>query len=181
MNGCLFKIEKQLQAAEQFKTDAVSGNAYRIVPDSDLTKPYLDYASEHITFETLVKSNYIICSSCMIKRTVVNNLGGFPESHEFKAIEDYDLWLKVATLTDFAFVKEPIVNYFDDPKQSIRDNTVTELQQREKIFANLSKWMENNTNIKPSMLSAVKEEQKRVSKMMNPGIFSRLFNKTKGA
>jgi teichuronic acid biosynthesis glycosyltransferase TuaG len=175
------KIEKQIKAAELIKTDAVSGNAFRIIPNNDSVKPYLDYIRDCVTFQDLVKSNYIICSSCMIKRSIVNALGGFPEGSEFKAIEDYALWLKVATLTDFAFVKEPIVNYCDDPKQSIRDNTVTELQQREKIFASLSAWMESNSGINPDMLSAVKEEQKRVSKMMNPGIFSRLFNKTKGA
>jgi glycosyltransferase involved in cell wall biosynthesis len=176
-----FKIEKQIKAAELLKTEAVCGNAFRITPNNNAAKPYLDYTGERITFENLVGSNYVICSSCLIKRTVVNNLGGFPESPEFKAIEDYALWLKVATLADFAFVKEPIVNYYDDPKQSIRDNTVTELQQREKIFASLSKWMENNPGTKPFMLSAVKQEQKRISKMMNPGLLYRLFNKTKGA
>ena len=176
-----FKIEKQLKAAEQLKTDAVSGNAFRIIPNTDIAKPYLDYSSEKVSFENLVKSNYIICSSCMIKRSLVNTLGGFPESPDFKAIEDYALWLKVATLTDFAFVKEPIVNYYDDPKQSIRDNTVTELQQREKIFANLLAWMNGNPKLKPATLSAVKEEQKRISKMMNPSVFSRLFNKAKEA
>jgi len=41
--------------------------------------------------------------------------------------------------------------------------------------------MEGNPGIKPALLQPVKEEQKRISKLMNPGIFNRLFNKVKGA
>lgn len=171
------KVERQLKVVELYKTDAVCSNAYRILPNNDKREQYFDNKDEVIKFEKLVMSNHVICSSCMIKRSLAIKLEGFPESPEFKAIEDYYLWLKVATSTDFAFAGEPLVNYFDYSLQSIRDNKVNEWQQREKIFAALIVWMGKASYVKQGMLSLVKNEYRKAKRINNPNIFSRFFNK----
>ncbi len=171
------KIEKQVELAAKLNTDAVCSNAYRVVPEGGNPTSYLNYSGEKISFEQLIKSNYIICSSAMFNRNLLEIVKGFPESPDFKAIEDYALWLRVATQTDFAYVQEPLVNYFDDPKQSIRDNKVTEEMQRKIILSDLMNWLEINPNKNPKHYkNLVKAEGKKAKGTSKNKIFS-LFRK----
>jgi len=46
-------------------------------------------------------------STTIIERTFFQELGGFRE--DFPVCEDYDLWLKVTSLTEVGFIEEPII------------------------------------------------------------------------
>jgi len=173
------KIEKQLQFASQKNTSAVSSNAYRIISGNKIQQPYLNNQVEILSFDQLIKNNYIICSSVLLKRNLFDLVYGFPEALELKAIEDYALWLRVATQTDFAYIKEPLVKYFDAPEQSIRANNISVLQQRKIILNDLLVWIEKIPSLKKSKYNnMVKLEIKKVRKMTNGGIFS-LFQRKK--
>lgn len=52
-----------------------------------------------ITYEKLLNENMIQCSSVTVRSTIFHQLGGFDESPDLKAIEDYDLWLRAAKIT----------------------------------------------------------------------------------
>ena len=65
-------------------------------------------------------ANSIICSSVIIEKKVFDKVYGFPEEPKFKAIEDYALWLRILTLSNFAYIDEPLLNYTDDVVNSIR-------------------------------------------------------------
>ena len=54
----------------------------------------------------LKKSNVIQCSSVVIKKDVVQELGGFNESFEFRAVEDYHLWFRVSQHHRIVFISE---------------------------------------------------------------------------
>jgi hypothetical protein len=56
----------------------------------------------------------------VVRADVLARCGGFPEDRAHLAIEDHALWLRVAALTDIAYVEECLVRYRDEPVTSVR-------------------------------------------------------------
>jgi glycosyltransferase involved in cell wall biosynthesis len=145
------KIEKQIHAAGKLNTDAVCSNAFHVTSTGVSKQLFSGYDKEIITFSDLLKSNYVICSTSIIKRSLISVVKGFPEAKEMNSIEDYALWLRVATQTDFAFVNEPLASYFDIASQTtIRSNYTDTWDQRIQIFSNLVGWLKSEDSIKKS-------------------------------
>jgi teichuronic acid biosynthesis glycosyltransferase TuaG len=135
------KIARQLKLAAETKARAVCSNAWRVVPGNEERVRYFSSASDSVrSLGELVTANFVICSSAMVQKPVLNATGGFPEGAEFKAIEDYTLWLRVAAVTPFAYHAGPLVEYRDDPGNSVRAENTTEKEQRERIFRNAWEW-----------------------------------------
>lgn len=114
------KLEKQLKFAKKTGCLAVCSNAYSI-NKQERPRRYLNYSKNAITFFDLLKVNYVICSTAIIHRSLISKCLGFPENKNLKAIEDYAFGLRIATQTNFAYIDEMLVNYFDDPSQSLRN------------------------------------------------------------
>lgn len=93
-----------------------------------------------LTFRDLLHGNRVICSSALIHRSVLNKVGGFPEAVTLSSMEDYAFWLRVATVTDFAFVSEPLVTYTDSPQTSLRSACADACQQKRIVFGNFLAW-----------------------------------------
>lgn len=140
------KIEKQLQTVKSNGLGAVSTNAVRLLPYADHPKmPLLDYKKDKITFLDIINCNYVVCSSMMIHSAIIERTGGFPAGPEFKAIEDYSLWLKVASLTDIAYISDMLVTYKDDPTMSVRKGTNYKIGYlRKHVFGDYIKWSKKN-------------------------------------
>jgi glycosyltransferase involved in cell wall biosynthesis len=62
-------------------------------------------------FETLLLGNKITCSTVMVKKESLNSVGLFDENPEFKAIEDYDLWLRLARYYPIGCIPKVLCNY----------------------------------------------------------------------
>ncbi len=137
------KIAKQIAAAEKNNCKASCTNAFRVIPGKGRTGNYLSYPENIITFEKILVSNYVICSSALIHKSVIEKSGKFPESDLLKAIEDYALWLRVALQTDFAYVEECLVDYTDDAENSIRADAVEHVQ-RERVLEDFWNWLKKN-------------------------------------
>jgi hypothetical protein len=82
---------------------AVCTNAYRDFGQK-LQECLLSWNTDHLSFNQLLMDNKVVCSSVLIKKSVFQSTGGFPESKLFIAIEDYALWLKIAHLKDFSYL-----------------------------------------------------------------------------
>jgi len=54
--------------------------------------------------DVLEEANTIPTSSVMVRRDVVEQLGGFDEDPQLNAVEDYDLWLRISRLGPIAFI-----------------------------------------------------------------------------
>ncbi len=136
------KLEQQISAANRFNVGAVCTNAIRVLPEANTSSgPYLNRFAEKVSFSDLMFVNWVICSSMMVKKSILEQTGGFPEGTEFKAIEDYALWLRVASLTDIAFLSECLVRYLDVPQTSIRAASVQrESKIRAKVFDDFISW-----------------------------------------
>jgi predicted SAM-dependent methyltransferase len=49
----------------------------------------------------------------LARRSILDLVGGFSEDHRLKALEDYDLWLRVASFSAIYFLPETLANYWD--------------------------------------------------------------------
>jgi len=62
-------------------------------------------------FPDLLRDNFIITSTVVMRRDLFQWAGGFSETKELRALEDYDLWLRVATWTTINYISEPLAFY----------------------------------------------------------------------
>jgi teichuronic acid biosynthesis glycosyltransferase TuaG len=114
------KIEQQFMVADAQNCRAVCSNAFRVDPNGQQKGRVVAWSRARITTNDLLKTNHVICSSAVIHHSLLGHVIGFPEDESLVACEDYALWLRVSTQTDFAFVPQPLVVYRDDPATSVR-------------------------------------------------------------
>lgn len=78
-------------------------------------KNHLDYIQKdeqrRMSYLDLVHSNPIMTSSVVMRKDVFVNAGGFDESVDFRFIEDWELWLRVAANKDFIINGNPLLQY----------------------------------------------------------------------
>jgi teichuronic acid biosynthesis glycosyltransferase TuaG len=135
------KLAAQLEAARRLGCGTVCSNALRVVDGSD-AGPLLAWRRPVLLFRDLLRENLVVCSSCVARRSLVQRAGGFPEAPQFKAIEDYALWLRLSTLGDFAYCADPLVRYRDEPKASIRaEQQIAPLRQKLLVLEHLQDWL----------------------------------------
>ena len=136
------KIREQLEAAQRLGCLAACSNALRLLPDGREAGLLLDWHRLILTLSDLLSVNRVVCSSCIVHRSVLDRTGGFPITNSFKAGEDYALWLRVAATTKFAYCPLPLVRYMDDPGESIRANQpLTPVQLEKLILSDLQQWL----------------------------------------
>lgn len=135
------KLEHQLALARRLGCQAACSNASRVIPGEGLKGDYLAWERELVTFDDLLQVNQVICSSAVVHRSLFEKLEGFPEQAELKALEDYALWLRVATLTDFAYATEPLLLYRDEAATSVRSKGMDLWSQRRAVFADFEAWL----------------------------------------
>ena len=66
--------------------------------------------SGHV-FEQLLRSNFVAIPTVMVRRDVLQALGGFDEGPAYRAAEDYHLWLRIAYRHAFHFIPEVLARY----------------------------------------------------------------------
>jgi teichuronic acid biosynthesis glycosyltransferase TuaG len=134
------KLEKQLMLAHKLNCLAVCSNAYRVVSFNQTNGYVLTWSNDKIGLDELLRVNQVVCSSALVRRSVIMATGGFPEDAKLKALEDYALWLRVATITDFAYVNAPLVMYRDEPAASLRAESESLLRQRVVVLGDFVRW-----------------------------------------
>lgn len=137
------KLEKQLSLAEKTGCFAICSNAYSISSKSK-KKKYLNYSKNTITFSDLLNVNHVILSSVIIHRSILSRCVGFPEIPELKTGEDYAFWLRVATRTNFTYLNKILVNYNDDPENSIRKFAKDTYKQKQIVLKDFLRWAWKN-------------------------------------
>lgn len=59
----------------------------------------------------LIKGNFIPTSSVVMRRSIFGIIDGFADNSRFYTVEDYEFWLRVATITKFDYVSDSLVKY----------------------------------------------------------------------
>ena len=90
----------------------VCSNAYVFGAGSKL---FLSGKNEKVGFllNELIDDNFVITSSCIVKRDAFDACGYFLEDIFFKGVEDYELWLRIARWFDIYYSPLPFVIYRD--------------------------------------------------------------------
>lgn len=63
-------------------------------------------------FDELLNGNFISCCTAMVRKSILERIGGFDESRELHGVDDRHVWLRVAKQSKLAVVKKPLATYF---------------------------------------------------------------------
>lgn len=153
------KLSKQILAMRNDHCFASCSNALRLIPRKVNHKSLLSWPKLKVTFTDLIEQNPIVCSSVVIHRNIMNKVGYFFEDRNLRAIEDYQLWLRVSIFTDFAYISSSLLSYTDDAMNSIRKDTsdLDVWSQREHVFGGFSWWAINNGIFDRHLTNSVRE------------------------
>jgi len=136
------KIELQLERLQASGCFASCTDAFRCFPDEGRQGCLLGYETDTICFDDLLDENRIICSSVLVSSVAVKMAGGFPEALPLRVIEDYALWLRLLTMSDFAVVAQPLLEYRDSPQESIRKDGPAWPEQKRIVVNDFCDWGE---------------------------------------
>jgi glycosyltransferase involved in cell wall biosynthesis len=102
------KLERQLPHLQRDEVDVVFS---QVVDPLDEWTP-----KSELNFDLLWHQNYIGLSTSVVRRKTFESVDGFDEDRAILGIEDYNLWLRMASRgTRFEFVKEQLVEYTPAP------------------------------------------------------------------
>jgi glycosyltransferase involved in cell wall biosynthesis len=102
------KLERQLIAMQPDDVDVVFS---QVVGPLERDNP-----KHPLTFDDLWNHNFVGLSTSVVRRDAFERVGGFDEDRSILGIEDYNLWLRMASRgARFAFVKEELVEYTPAP------------------------------------------------------------------
>jgi glycosyltransferase involved in cell wall biosynthesis len=112
------KLRTQVQVfLDHPEIGLVCSDAYILNPctKEKPNRPYLNDRNEKTGFllDDLINNNFIITSTCIVRRDVFNKTGGFSENPVFRGIEDYELWLRIAQQYQIHYIPVPLAVYRD--------------------------------------------------------------------
>lgn len=116
------KLEIQMRHAKAHGSTFVSTNAYQVVNDR-VTEPLLLDIPSQLDFKILVKTNWVINSSVLVKRSLLVSEVGYATSYRVRAVEDYATWLRIAALTNIDCLDLPLTYYRISPGSIRGDDT----------------------------------------------------------
>ena len=137
------KLELQInEISKNTELVGICSNAF-IVGETDKAQGLLlkDVPSE-ITFENLVNVNNVICSSMLVKKTIFEKTGLFPEMKSLRAGEDYASWLKLVNLGKVKYLNDPLLYYTIDSSDSVRErySFFNESKKMKSVYRNVLSW-----------------------------------------
>lgn len=111
---------------------------------------FKDYKEEKINYKAMVRQNYIVHSSAILKRTALEQAGLYNETLNPPIGEDYELWLRVGALGETWVLAKPYVVYRESPKTYYLNLNRTQNYQ---AAANVFEAVLRGTGKMPSPLS----------------------------
>lgn len=110
------KLERCVARLIEFGATALATDAWMVVGDSVLrSKNDHRVVPEVVTLEWLLQDNPVICSTVVVRREALLQIGGFDEDPQLMATEDYDLWVRLAQREPLAYLPEPLSFYRSHP------------------------------------------------------------------
>lgn len=150
------KLELQLQMINSTGCMAACSNAWRITKHIRQGLYFESLIPQTIKFNKLINTNLIISSSSLIHKNLLYETRGFPEQDSLLVGEDYALWLKISSISNFCYISEPQLEYNDEPSQSIRNKGKNYEEQKMEVLKEFTNW--KGSDQKPIHLVKVKFE-----------------------
>lgn len=110
------KLERCVGRLVELGATTLATDAWMVVGDHVL-RPKNDHREvpEVVTLERLLQDNPVICSTVVVRREVLLQVGGFDEDPQLMASEDYDLWVRLSHREPIAYLAEPLSFYRSHP------------------------------------------------------------------
>lgn len=108
-------------------------------------------------FKDLTKENFVSTLTVVVRKSVLDAVGGFDQSVNLRAIEDYELWLRIAGLKlgRFKAIKKPLVNY---RRHALNISSASNIQALARIESVLNKvWERQSSNMSRAYCLALVE------------------------
>lgn len=141
------KLERQFSVLISVAGSAICSNAQRIQNGKNLGHYFDIKIPSQINFNKLINTNFVITSSVVVEKNIIEKVGGFPSNETLIVGEDYVLWLKIASLKPIYYVSEPLLVYKDEPTKSIRQRSKEESEQKADILQEFILWSGNGSFI----------------------------------
>lgn len=110
----------ETQISQKFPgTKAMCSNAWVKPGNASSYRMFEDFP-KRISVESLLNRNWVVNSSVLIKKELLDEVGGVASSPNLKGVEDYATWLRVSSISSFQPISEPLVTYCDDRQDSLR-------------------------------------------------------------
>lgn len=110
------RLERQVHFLETHRDYGIVGTWAEIVSErKERSGTYSHPSEDHILKFELLFDNPFVHSSMMIRRAVVDCVGGYSTDHSTKPAEDYELWSRVARDFKLANIPEVLQMYRDTP------------------------------------------------------------------
>lgn len=130
------KLEKQLEAMEQYGPDTALIYCGRLVEhddDGSVQEAKVTFLDGEV-LDALILSNFIGSTSYPLMRTAaLREIGGF--DLELPASQDFDVWLRLSQKHKVGFVREPLAKYHIHSGETITGNPKKKLDAALKINA----------------------------------------------
>jgi glycosyltransferase involved in cell wall biosynthesis len=118
------KIERQLELATKSGSGLIYSNAW--LDKEAQVAPYFSPISRlpsRLTTFKLLTSNYVINSSVLVRREHLLAVGGFADSPQVRAVEDYATWLRLSTVCQMAGIQDPLLTYTESESSFSKVNS----------------------------------------------------------
>lgn len=149
------KLRLQLAQLAIDGCKASSTEAWRFFPGCEGIERLTHKSACRLDFEELLNCNYVVCSSVLLSRSLIEHIGSFPDHILYT---DYAMWLRASCYTEFSFIEEPLVRYRDQPQTSIRNNAVPESQRQLDVLRDFLNWISyKNIASKNDIIASVEQ------------------------
>ncbi|WP_068544420.1 glycosyltransferase family 2 protein [Thalassotalea crassostreae] len=124
------KLSKQLPLFSNPNTGLVyTGATVDYVLHDKLSSPSFDNKFRGNVFDKLVQQNMFTCCTAMVRKSVIEQVGGFDDDIVLMGVDDWHLWLKLALVCEFDFVPEHLaVHVFHGDNYSLNDEKMHEAE-----------------------------------------------------
>jgi len=111
------KLEKQmLEFEKDNQIGLVCSNAIIFDNNGEVGEFHkTELPDSNFTLKSLIWQNSVICSSVLVKKRAIDDVGLMDESPEIFSAEDYELWLRVAQKYRIKYIELPLMKYRTHP------------------------------------------------------------------
>ncbi|PNK05538.1 glycosyl transferase [Cylindrospermopsis raciborskii S07] len=165
-----WKLEKSVQALESgvdFIYHSLHMASDRKYQFRIRNKIYTKQVKSPVFYDLLLKGNPIPNSSVVVKRHLMEKIGGFSEDRELIAAEDYDAWLRISRYTDRFLMLSGCLGYYSIGNNNISsaDRTISNLHKLLNLYNSEFKSVYNNPPYWISFSLATSYYRKREKKL----------------
>jgi len=140
------RLLKQVDFLESNQNCALVGSWAEILDGSNRTERYHKHPTNSSTLKfELLFNNPFVHSSIMIRKGVLERLGGYCTDPKYQPPEDYDLWARIARHYEIANIPEVLLLYREVPQSMSRSGNSSFLLNQLRISSENIAYLASDT------------------------------------